>query len=377
MESTSELIQDDSLGKVSMPPEMKRRRALAADDPFQWQPDQKCDHNKYSDRLGLQPIDIGAATPQKKRRLIIRSSKTDDDGADDVSTGEPVSELCECTNESFAPHGLELAVSQPDCAGTPILESDVGDVSSASTSSAHGPVGTGDWTTMLSACHRARDIVRAGGREACLSEESILKAQLLACRLLQGSSLWPAEEDFEVLSATAARAALESMGGRAASRGALADLEVDEMMLSIFLVQLSHGPTRKVALDHTAEFIDLLLSQPPLVEKFRQSRLCVEAFSDDPSGGHLKSVLDQAAASFVIDGAMNPAMGRLDCRVSAAAGVALAALFVLRRHGVELSADELPDLLCRASGMDLWSLRLGAELTIQVFRQWKLAQHSR
>jgi len=411
MESTSEFVQDDSRGKVAMPPEMKRRRAASTDDIHQWQ---KCGDNSI-DALQKVRVVVTPATPspaKKQRRLIIRSKS--DEGADDLSTDEPVSDLVDCESESPAgglltpsssrrwrrraspllssassPLPLPVSSSLPllqlqahqqsaAAVGTPSLESDAADASSASTSPAHGPVSAGDWTVVLSACHCARDCVRAGGREAGLPEAAILKAQLLACRLLQGSSLsFGAEsidEDWQVLSATAARAALESMGAKVASLG---QLEVDDFMLSLFLVQLSHSPKHKVALDHTAEFIDILVAKLPLTDVLRRSGSSDGASSPaagDPAVRQLRSSIEQASCSFVIDGAMNPAMGRLDPRVSAAAAVALAALFVLRRHGMDVSADEVPSLLCRESGLDLWSLRLGAELTLQVFRQWKRAR---
>jgi len=361
MESVGEYPQDDSRGKVALPPELKRRKPspLCDDGDPSCHIVQKCGAAAVVD---IKCVNEGAkaesSSPIPRRRLIIRSRSH---GAEDASAN---------SSKHHAP------LSKPE---SPAESSSGRSIGSRTESSGSPTPATplGDWDSMLLACHRARELVRRACEEASAPEALGVRAQMVACRLLQGSSLSSAgnsfREDHEVLSSTAACAALKNCGVDARDFEVSKTMAVDDFLLEIFSVQLAHAPLQEVAVDCTVELIDHLVRALPQSDAFRQSPVR-EGGCDEAAIGKLRPLFLQLASRFVVDGSMNPAMGRLDVEASAAAAVVLSALFVLRRHGSEMSADELLKLMHHESGVDTWSLQMGVEMTLQVFRQWKQLQ---
>lgn len=206
---------------------------------------------------------------------------------------------------------------------------------------------------VLSVCANARNLVRASRANKSLSEEAALRAQVLACYFVQvNASTTPMPQLLgdcdNVVAEVAAKTACAACSADSAEEQPL-----------------------RLPLDFLDGVVEGLVKRLPRSEAFRTHFAARRGESPQIAACSLASGLLQVARQFVADSFLSADVAlHLSPRVVAAAAVALAATFELRRCGAEVPSEELFTFLAMEAG-SLKQLKHAATEIMGVFRLWK------
>mmetsp|Transcript_11468 Transcript_11468/g.31038 ORF Transcript_11468/g.31038 Transcript_11468/m.31038 type:complete len:433 (-) Transcript_11468:42-1340(-) len=242
------------------------------------------------------------------------------------------------------------------------------------------PGGCGERHEMavLRVCAHARDLVRgvrAAGSQI-LSEEAFFRAQVLACYFVQvnaRSSFSPLQtpqmlEDSDDVAEIAMRVACQAC--RAGGLSCSADSAEQHASEAAKGSGLGSGPLR-LPLDFLEGVVEGLVGRLPRSEAFRTHFAARRGEPPHAAARSLAPGLLQVARRFVADSFLSANVAlRLEPRSVAAAAVALAATFELRRNEAEVPSEELFAFLAMEAG-SLVQLRRATTEMVEVFRLWR------